>query len=243
MKVTKGGNFKPVRLPEPQTALARCYSVVDIGTVPNIYKGKVNPKTPLTRKINITFEFPTLLATFNEERGEEPFVIGLELTASTGDQSNLAKLISQWRNKPLTPQEQDGFDPTKMVGKTAYISFLHKRKPKFVGQDIAEITNENTNLKFNGIMPKPKEINAPANINPYLIWDWDLIEKEGFDNHKETFEKIPMWLRRKIGESEQFKKFSKGYKIEPDADAEEEQDESDTSTAGNAPAKTVSDEW
>jgi hypothetical protein len=242
MKVTKGGNFKPVRLPEPQTALARCYSVVDIGTVPNIYNGKINPKNPKTRKINITFEFPTLLGVFNEERGEEPFVIGLELTASTGEQSNLSKLISQWRNKPLTPQEQEGFDPTKMVGKTAYISFLHKRKPKFVGATISEVTNENTNLKFNGIMPKPKDINAPSNINEYIIWDWDLVEHDGFSAHIETFEKIPLWLRRKIGESEEFKRLSKGYKVEDDNTQADEAAE-DTQPEDTSNKKTVSDDW
>ena len=235
MKATKGGNFNPVPLPEPQTALARCYSVIDFGTVPHIYK---NQPKGYVRKIYITWEFPSLLAVFNEEKGQEPFVIGMELTASTGDQSNLAKLISQWRNKPLSPEEQEGFDPSVMIGKTAYISFIHKRRPKFVGQEIKAITNENTNLKFNGIMPKPKEVEAPANRNPYMNWDWDKVGIEGFEKHKVTFEKIPKWIQKKMAESKEFIKYAGNYKIEGLDD--------DDSTAGATPApekKTADDGW
>lgn len=240
MKATKGGTFNPVPLPDPTTAIARCYSVVDLGTVPNVYKGVVSPDKPTIRKIYITWEFPTLLAIFNEDKGEEPFVIGMELTASTGEKSNLSKLVSQWRNKPLTIQEQDGFDPSTMIGKLAYISFIHKRKPKFQGQEITKITNENTNLKFNGIMPKPKEIASPPNRNPYMNWDWDKVAEEGFEKHKETFEKIPKWLQQKMSESEEFRKYAGSYKI-AGSDAADD-DSAEETTAQKGPVPTVSDD-
>lgn len=236
MKATKGGNFKAIALPEPQTVFARCYSMVDIGTIPNIFNGKINPDRPTARKIQVTWEFPTLLAVFNEEKGEQPFVIGQELTASTDEKSNLSKLISQWRNKPLDAEEQKGFDPATMVGKTCFISFIHKRKIKN-GKEVAlgsdgKITNENTILKFNGIMPKPKDIEAKKAINPYMIWDWDKVASEGFD--KELFDKIPKWLQKKMSESEEFKRYAP-KDINVDA-PEEESSEPETT-------KTVEGEW
>jgi hypothetical protein len=233
MKATKGGNFKAVPLPEPQTAFARCYSVIDIGTIPNLYFNKPVEDKPFIHKINVTWEFPGLLAVFNEEKGEQPFVIGQELTLSTGEKSNLSKLISQWRNKPLTAEEEESFDPSTMVGKTCFISFIHTRKEKYKGKEIKLITNENTNLKFNGIMPKPKDVESKPNINPYFIWDWDKIAETGWD--KENFEKIPKWLQKKMATSKEYQKYApKDYKIDSQDDDQPEAEEN---------AKTVKDEW
>jgi hypothetical protein len=237
MKATKGGNFNAVELPEPQTALARCYSVIDIGTVKNIYK---NEDKGWHRMLNITWEFPSLLAAFNPEKGEEPFVIGKEIAATTGPQSNFSKLIAAWRNKSLTAAEQDGFDTAQLVGKTAYISFSHKRKLKYATEEIDKVTNENTNLKFMAIMPKPKDIEAPPNRNAYMVWDWDLVEKEGFEQHKAIFEKIPKWLQRKMTESQEFKKFAGGYKVDKDS---EDDVQGQGQPQQGPPKKTVGDDW
>ena len=242
MKATKGGNFKAIPLPEPQTVLARCYSMIDLGTQVNLFNGKQDEKRPFVRKIYITWEFPTLLGVFNEEKGEEPFVVGKEYTASTGDKSNLGLLISRWRNKPLSPLEQEAFDPATMVGKTGYISFLHKRKKAYLGKEIGEVTNENTALEFNGIMPKPKDIECPPNRNAYYIWDWDQIEKEGFEKHKAHFEKMPKWLQKKCSESKEFKQFCAGYKVEGTG-TDEAASGGAPSPAKEAPKKVAGDDW
>jgi len=242
MKATKGGTFKAVELPESQTVLARCYSMIDLGTQPYIFNGKQDEKRPFVRKIHITWELPTLLAVFNDEKGEEPFVVGQEYTASTGDKSNLGLLISRWRNKPLSPLEQEAFDPATMVGKTGYISFLVDTRKAYKGKEIGKVTNENSVLKFNGIMPKPKDIPCPPNRNPYYIWDWDLVEQEGFDKHKEHFEKMPKWLQKKCADSKEFKMFCGNYKVE--GTAQEESGASGESSASKEPPKKVAgDDW
>ena len=223
MKATKGGDFKPIPLPKPATVFARCYSVIDIGTVPGFYQGK--PQDP-QRKIWITWEMPSLKATFNEEKGPQPFVISMELTASTAEKSNLSKLISQWRNKPFTPEEIEGFDPATMIGKCGFISFIYKTKGKFKGQNFKEITNENTNLVFNGIMPVPEGVQKLKQINEYFNWDWDKVATEGFK--KEEFEKIPKFIREKMATSEEFAKFAKGYSMNAAAGGEAEAEEEDT---------------
>ena len=205
MKAKNSGNFKAVPLPEPQTTVARCYSLIDIGTIPNIYQGKLQGTV---HKIFITWELPNLKGVFSDERGEEPFVVSEELTLSTKDNSNMAKLIAQWRGKPFTPQEEEEFDPTVMVGKTALIQIMHRTKKKFEGQNLKEITNENTNLKLSSIMKRPRDMAIPDQINPTMIWDWEAIEsgEEVFD--KEKWERIPNFIKDKMRDSEEFKKFA-----------------------------------
>jgi hypothetical protein len=128
-----------------------------------------------------------------------------------------------------------------MVGKTAYISFAHSRKLKYATEEIDKITNENTNLKFMAIMPKPKDIEAPPNRNAYLVWDWDLVEKDGFEKHKEVFERIPKWLQRKMTESQEFKKFAGNYKV--DKEAEDDNVQGQGQPQQGAPKKTAGDDW
>jgi ATP-binding cassette subfamily B protein len=106
------------------------------------------------------------------------------------------------------------------------------------GQDIREVTNENTNMRFNGIMPKPKDVAAPPNRNPYMNWDWDKVEAEGFQAHKETFEKLPKWIQKKCAESQEFKKYAGSYVVEGTYPADEQDNEQEA-----PPAKTVKDEW
>lgn len=228
MKATKGGDFTPVTLPEPQTAIARCYSVIDIGTIMETFKDKTSKK----RKIQISWEFPTLLAVFNEDKGEQPFSIHYECTASTGDKANFSKIIAQWRGKPLSVEEQDGFDPMTMIGKTGYVSFLIRTRKDFIGKEIKVPTNENSSLKFNGIMAKPKDVECPPARNEYFSWDWDLIAKDGFEVHKAKFEKIPKWLQKKMALSDEFKAYSNGYVVKTD----------DTDTAEQEPETKVSKE-
>ena len=205
MKAKPGGNFKPVKLPEPQTTVARCYSLIDIGTVPHIYQ---NVLQGVVHKIFLTWELPLLKAVFNEEKGEEPFVVSEELTLSTKENSNLAKLIGQWRNEPLTPEEQQSFDPAVMVGKTGMVQFTHRTKVKYRDTKIDEVTSENTSMKMQGIIKRPAVMEMPAAINPMFIWDWERIEsgEEIFD--KEKWEKIPNFLKKKIRESEEYKKYA-----------------------------------
>lgn len=204
MEATQSGNFKAVPLPAAGTYVARCYSVIHVGTVPNIYEGQLKGTKDV---VYITWEFPTLKAVFNDEKGLEPFVIGLELTLSTSENSNLSKLVAQWRGKKFTAEEQKGFDPSIMVGKTCLINAIHKAKKKYEGEALTEITNVNTNFKFNGIMARPAEMECPAMLNPSYVWDWD---KDGNPFQKEKFLKMPKWLQEKLQGAEEFKKFGAG---------------------------------
>lgn len=216
MKATNSsGNFKATPLPKPATVFCRCYSVIDLGTVPVpafVKGGQILEQ----RKIWISWELPTLKAVFNEERGPQPFVVSEELTASTNEKANLRILINRWRNKDFTQQEIDGFDPATMIGKVGFLSFVVKPKGKYKGQTITNPTNENCNLKLNGIMPVPEGIERPKAVNEYFNWDWDEVAEKGFD--KDKFEKIPKFLQVKMATSKEFHQYAKGYNVSTNAD-------------------------
>lgn len=219
MKVGKGGNFKAIKLPEPQTTLARCYSVVDLGTYYETFKNTSGDK----RKLHISFELPMLLGKFSDDKPEQPFAVFVQFNATTNSKGDFYKFITAWRGKELTPLEQDGFDPMTMIGKTAYLSFTHAIKHDYKGKELAEITNENARLKLNAIMQKPKDIPAPEHINEYVSWDWDKVEAEGFAKYRETFEKLPKWMQKRMTESKEFKRFCGDYKVDDGSGSNDEQ--------------------
>lgn len=239
MKAGQSGNFKAVKLPEPQTTVARCVWLVDVGTVPNIYKNKFNG---MHHRVYISWELPLLTAVFNEDKGEQPFFISEELTLSTNENSNFAKLISAWRNKPFTPEEQKGFDPKILLGKTALIQFNHRRKAKYRNQEISEVTNENTVLKMQTIMRKPKEMPIPKQINPTLYWDWDIIATEGWN--QEDWERIPAFIRTKMKESEEFKRYAPdNIKYEDSGQSENAQTPMPASNSSQSVSEAIDDDF
>lgn len=222
-------DFQAVELPKPQTTVARCIGVVDFGTVPNTYKGE----TSLQRKVYIIWELPKLLAEFNKEAGPKPFSVGLELTFSTQDKANFSKLIAQWRNRPLSAQEKESFDPMIMINKTGMVSFIHQRKSKFKDQEIAKVDSSNTVLKFNGIMQKPEEVVCPPMISKPIKWDWDKITEGHEEFSLEKFKTLPSWMQEKIKTSQEFRKYGKFDEAEPDNAHDEPITDQDVKTDGD----------
>jgi len=191
----KGGDFNAVPLPKEGNYPARCFRLIVIGTVPNIFKGQ---DQGMVEKIWVDWELPTQLAVFDEQKGEQPFVIGAEFTLSTNPKSNLYKLISAWRNKPLNEKEQEGFDVSKMINKPCLVSITHKRKKAFTDKEIEVITNENTYLNFNGVSSVPEGIKVPPAISELTEMNYDEFDIEKFN-------KLPKFLQDKMKTSEEFK--------------------------------------
>lgn len=237
MKAKTGGNFKPVKLPDPQTTVARCYSMIDIGTVPNIFNGKLDGTV---HKVHISWELPKLKAVFSEEKGPQPFGIFEEMTLSTKENSNLAKLVAAWRGRPFTVEEQKGWDPSIMVGKTCLMQISHATKAKFKGEKLDVITNENTVLKLSAIMSKPKDMECPAQINEPFIWDWEKIESKAEAFSTEKWDRIPNFIQDKMKESEEYKRFAPGT---VDNDSGADQSSGTTSAPTPIPGPVSNEEW
>lgn len=173
-------DFKPV---DAGTYVARCYSMVHIGTIETEYMGETKEQN----KVRITWELPTELKVFKEEKGEQPQVVSKEFTLSMHEKSNLRKFLESWRGKGFTEEEAKKFDVTKLLGKSCMLSIIHKTSKQ--GKIYAEISSIST---------LPKGMTCPDQINNSFEFTFT-----PYDVSK--FESLPDWLKDKIKQSKEYR--------------------------------------
>lgn len=170
------------------TYLARCYSMVHLGTHDDEYQGR--PRK--SNKVRITWELPTELKVFNPEKGEQPMVVSKEFTLSMSEKSNLRAFLTSWRGKPFTAEEASCFDITKLLGVPCQLSIIHepsKKDPSRMYERISSISS---------VM---KGVTCPAQINPTFMFSL-----EAFDPN--TFAALPDWLKDIVRNSDEYKALS-----------------------------------
>ena len=174
--------------------IARCYSVIDLGTQSGDYKG--DPYE--LRKIYVTWELPGIMKEFDGEM--KPQVIGKEYTLSFGEKANLQKDLTSW----FAGNEMDGDMQSwldRLQGKACMLNVIHKTSA--AGNVYAKIT---------AITPLPNGIECGDQFNP--DFSFELAIK--FDNDK--FDKIPKFLQEKIIESPEYETLTKarGEDVKPE---------------------------
>lgn len=192
MSIPASNNSKPRELIPAGNYVARCYSMVHIGTVKESYKGE----TKLLNKVRIGWELPEEKRIFHADKGEEPMVISKEYTLSLNDKANLRKMLASWRGKDFTEAETKSFDITKLIGVPCMLNIIHKpgkEDPSKIYQDISSIS------------AMPKGVKAPAQVNKSQILAYD-------DWDDEVFNKLPEFLQNKIMTSLEY-----AAMIEPEA--------------------------
>ena len=157
--------------------IARCYQMIEIGTVKEIILGKEK----IIPKVRIGWELPTELKVFKEENGEQPCVISKEYTLSMAEKANLRIALKSWRGKDFTEDEAKSFDITKLLGVPCMINIIHK--PSKDGLKIYE--------EISGITPLPKGIECPKQVNKTLVLSYDNFDVETFNN-------LPDFIRNKM---------------------------------------------
>jgi hypothetical protein len=170
------GESKPKQLPPAGTHVARCYSVIDLGTQTTEYMG--TEKT--LRKIRITWELPNETAVFKDEAGEQPFVISKDYTLSLYEKANLRHDLESWRGKQFTEKELQGFDIFTLLGVPCMLTVIHKSKEG--GKTYANVT---------GVGKLAKGMQCPDQINKTVQFSID-------DGRDGVFATFPDWLREKI---------------------------------------------
>jgi len=165
------------------TYVARCYSMVHIGTISQDYMGEEKE----VNKVRISWELPTELKVFKEENGEQPFSVSKDFTLSMHEKANLRKFLESWRGKGFSEDEAKLFDITKLLGKPCMLSVIHKTSKQ--GKTYAEISSASA---------LPKGLDCPAQINDNFEFTYT-----PFDQSK--FEKLPEWLRDKIKTSAEYR--------------------------------------
>lgn len=96
--------YKNVEMPQtsaakeqlkPGTYTARIYQILDLGTQKSVFQGQETFK----RKFRISFETPTQKTIFNEEKGEQPFSLSMEVNYLLTDQNSATQ---SWLTKIFT---------------------------------------------------------------------------------------------------------------------------------------------
>lgn len=163
---------------------ARCYQMIEIGTVTEFVMGK----QVTAKKVRIGWELPTELKVFKEENGEQPLVISKEYTLSMNEKANLRKDLKSWRGKDFTEDEASCFDITKLIGAPCMLNIIHKPSasdPTKVYEQIAGIT---------GV---PKGMKVPPAINPVFCLSYD-------DFDMNLFNKLPDFIKTKMQGSSEY---------------------------------------
>lgn len=164
--------------------IARCYSMIEIGTIRENYMGKEKD----LHKVRITWELPYELKIFDEAKGEQPLVISKEYTLSLYEKANLRKELESWRGKAFTEDEAKKFDITKLIGVPCMLNIIHKPSEK----DPSKIYE-----RISAISPLAKGTTCPTQINPSFVLSYD----EWSDK---KYQALPDYLKEKIKASKQF---------------------------------------
>jgi hypothetical protein len=177
MAIVATTNSKPRELIPAGNYVARCFSMIEIGTVKEEYQGK--QKTAY--KVRIGWELPNERRVFKEERGEEPMSISKTYTLSMNEKANLRKDLESWRGKAFTEDEAKSFDITALLGKPCMLNIIHKKS----------LDGTKTYERISGITPLMKGYEPPAPVNP--------ITRLEFDNWNEAlFASLPDFLQDEI---------------------------------------------
>jgi hypothetical protein len=147
--------------------IARCYSMIHIGTVTETIQGQ--PKT--LNKVRIGWELPTELKTFKEEQGPQPLSISKEYTLSLNEKANLRKMLASWRGKDFTEEEAKMFDVTRLIGATCMLNIIHKPSEK----------NGRTYEEIGSVSPMPKGVDCPVAVNRPQVLEYDKWDQSIFD--------------------------------------------------------------
>lgn len=189
--------------------VARCYSMIEIGTEEVIYKGE----TKSAYKVRITWELPNERKVFNPEKGEQPFSVSKDYTLSMHEKANLRHDLSSWRGRAFTDDEAKAFDITKLIGVPCLLNVIHN-----VSQG-----NGNTYANISSVTTVPKGMIVPPQVNQSFIFAYD-------DWSDEKFNSLPEWIRKRIEKTPEFQK-----RLEVDPDPIERGEEPQTIGADDLP--------
>ena len=184
-----GGEFE--RCP-PGLHLARCYSIVDLGTQKTEYMGQVK----FLRKLRFSWEIhgtndnrqPIVM------RDGRPYAIFKNYTYSWSEKANLRLDLQSWRGKPFTQEETRKFDLSKILGQFCMLNVIERQ-----GQ------NGKTYANIDGVNPVPsviKQSGLPEGVNPTEIFNLkepDMKVFEGLSDYIKTkITASPEWAKLDI---------------------------------------------
>lgn len=184
MSIIATNNSTPRELIPAGNYVARCYQMIQIGTVNEV----INGETKLLQKVRIGWEFPNDTKVFSEEKGEQPIAVSEEYTLSMGDKANLRKMLESWRGKGFSADEAKAFDITALIGKSCMVNIIHVASKK----DATRIYS-----KIGSVSSMPKGMLVPPQVNKTFVLSYD-------DFSMEKFNSLPDFIKDKMKTSLEF---------------------------------------
>lgn len=185
MAITAKNESKPRELIPAGNYIARCYQMLQIGTVEEEYKGEKK----MQEKVRISWELPTELKVFKEENGEQPLVISKEYTLSLAEKANLRKTLASWRGEDFTEEQAKSFDITKLLGVPCMLNIIHTPSKKDSSKIYETIA---------GVTPLPKGVVCPPQINKSQVLQFDAFDEV-------LFASLPDFIKTRIQSSVEYK--------------------------------------
>jgi hypothetical protein len=173
--------------------VARCYSIVDLGSHDDTYQGETRKR----HTVRIGWEVPGERIDVGGE--DKPASISKTYTLSLNEKAGLRKELEGWRGRAFTADELRGFDLAKLIGQECLLSVIHETKQD--GKVVAKITS---------ISRLPKGMSCPAAENKTL-------EYSVSTHRQEVFETLPQFLQDIIRESDEWKAAIKAAATSEDA--------------------------
>jgi len=187
-----GGDFPKL---EPGIYHGTCYSIVDLGTTDQEYKGVVSKKTRVHLGFEITEAVDPSTNIVMMEDGR-PFGAFKTYTASLFEAATLRKDLESWRGKSFTEEELAGFDISNLIGCTAKIEVGLTKKSDF---------GDGGNPKILALREPKEGVQKVETHNDTLIFDLDVYCDEfrgkSSDETKamcDVFESLNDWHQRDI---------------------------------------------
>ena len=162
---------------------ARLIRLVDCGSQ---YSEKFKKSS---RKVRATFELVDAKHIFDEDKGEQPFLIDREYTLSIGKRSNFRKDLDSWRGTKLTKAEAEDFDPDELLNSVGQVQVVH----------VSSADGEETyaNIQTLVALPKGTKVSEPEN-EVFSFWLEDKLDSSRFDE-------FPEFIQDKIANSPEYK--------------------------------------
>ena len=180
------GDFK--RVPNG-VFIGRCYQLLDLGT--QLSSGQFGEKH--VHKIRINFELfgeteDGEPLTVEVDGKEMPMTIGTTMNVSLHKKSGLRKMLEQWRGKPFTDAEADGFDVAKLLGAYAMVNCTQSE-----GKEGKIYTN------IAGLSPIPGALknSKPAPVHDNIVFDLDKPDDA-------VFAALPQWIQNTVSQSPEY---------------------------------------
>ena len=173
--VMGGGSGGQRKLPTVGEHKGVLISIIYMGTQPYKYAGEEKTR----KRVRLTWELPEARAVFNEEKGEQPFVVSKEYTFSFSDKANIRADLKAWRNAEFTPEELKVFDIDSMLGEPCWVSVSN-----YEGSDGNKYAGVESLSKY-----RMGKIEPEGEVFAFWL-------HEGLD--EERFNSFPEWMQEKI---------------------------------------------